>query len=164
MEGTLAVANKIIDEYGADPETLVEILRELSQEFGYLQTEHMEAVVSKLKLPSSKVYSVASFYSMINLKPVGKHVIRFCEDAPCHVVGGRDVWEALERELGISFGETTVDGKWTLLPTSCLGACSVGPVMMVDEVMYGNLTPDKVKSIIALYCEADKPALQGGEA
>ena len=164
MEGILAVTNKIIDEYGADPETLVEILRELNQEYGYLTSEHLEAVANKLRLPSSKVYSVASFYSMISLKPVGKHVIRFCEDAPCHIAGGRDVWEALEQELGIPFGETTTDGKWTLLPTSCIGACAVGPVMMVDEKIYGNLTPDKVKTIIGLYCEADKATSQGGEA
>ena len=164
MEGALVKTNKIIDEYGADPETLVEILRELNQEYGYLTSEHLEAVANKLKLPSSKVYSVASFYSMINLKPVGKHVIRFCEDAPCHVVGGRDVWEALEQELGIAFGETTLDGNWTLLPTSCIGACAVGPVMMVDDNIYGNLTPDKVKSIIAQYCEADSAASRGGES
>lgn len=164
MEGVLAATNKIIDEYDADPETLVEILRELSQANGYLTSEHLEAVATRLKLPASKVYSVASFYSMINLKPVGKHVIRFCEDAPCHVVGGREVWEALEQELGIPFGETTLDGEWTLLPTSCIGACAVGPVMMVDDDIYGNLTPDKVKSIIARYREADADPSQGGEA
>jgi NADH-quinone oxidoreductase subunit E len=164
MEGTLATTNKIIDAYGADPETLVEVLRELNQEFGYLTSEHLEAVANKLQLPHSKVYSVASFYSMINLKPVGKHVIRFCEDAPCHVVGGREVWEALEHELGIPFGETTIDGEWTLLPTSCIGACAVGPVMMVDDNIYGNLTPDKVKAIISVYLEADEVTSQGGEA
>lgn len=164
MEGVLAATNKTIDEYDADPETLVEILRELSQAYGYLTSEHLEAVATRLKLPASKVYSVASFYSMINLKPVGKHVIRFCEDAPCHVVGGREVWEALEQELGIPFGETTLDGEWTLLPTSCIGACAVGPVMMVDDDIYGNLTPDKVKSIIARYREADADPSQGGEA
>ena len=164
MEGALAATHKIIDEYGADPETLVEILRDLNQAYGYLTSEHLEAVATKLKLPSSKVYSVASFYSMINLKPVGKHIIRFCEDAPCHIAGGRDVWEALEQELGIFFGETTTDGKWTLLPTSCIGACSVGPVMLVDENIYGNLTPDKVKTLIARYREADEVTSQGGEA
>lgn len=164
MEEVLAATNQIIDEYDADPETLVEILRELSQAYGYLTSEHLEAVATRLKLPPSKVYSVASFYSMINLEPVGNHVIRFCEDAPCHVVGGQEVWEALEQELGIPFGETTLDGKWTLLPTSCIGACAVGPVMMVDDDIYGNLTPEKVKSIIAQYREADNATSQGGEA
>jgi NADH-quinone oxidoreductase subunit E len=163
MEGILTTTNKIIDEDGANPESLVEVLRELSQVFGYLTPLHLQAVADKLKLPRSKVYSVASFYSMINLKPVGKHVIRFCEDAPCHVVGGHAVWEALEQELDISFGETTTDGKWTLLTTSCIGACAVGPVMMVDDQIYGNLTPEKVKSIIAQYREADEATSPGGE-
>jgi NADH:ubiquinone oxidoreductase subunit E len=162
MEGALAATNKIIDKYGADPETLVEILRDLNQAYGYLTSEHLEAVANELKLPSSKVYSVASFYSMINLKPVGKHVIHFCEDAPCHIVGGQDVWDALEQELGISFGETTSDDKWTLLPTSCIGACGVGPVMLVDGKIFGNLTPDKVKTIIAQYRTADDATSQGG--
>jgi NADH:ubiquinone oxidoreductase subunit E len=164
MEGILATTNKIIVEHGADPEALVEILLEISQVCGHLTSEQLDTIASELKLPSSKVFSVASFYSMINLEPVGTHVIRFCEDAPCHVVGGRAVWEALEQELGIPFGETTLDGKWTLLTTSCIGACAVGPVMMVDENIYGNLTPDKVKSIIAQYREADEAAVQGGEA
>ncbi|TFG73258.1 MAG: NADH-quinone oxidoreductase subunit E, partial [Anaerolineales bacterium] len=81
-----------------------------------------------------------------------------------HVVGGREVWEALEKELGIPFGNTTLDGKWTLLPTSCIGACAVGPVMMVDENIYGNLTPEKVKEIISSYLEADEVTSQGGAA
>jgi len=95
-------------------------------------------------------------------------VIRFCEDAPCHVVGGKEVWDALERELGIPFGETTPDGQWSLLTTSCIGACAVGPVMMVDTDIYGNLTPEKVHDIIERYREADRAetaaASQGGEA
>jgi NADH:ubiquinone oxidoreductase subunit E len=67
------------------------------------------------------------------------------------VAGGQEIWETLEHELGISFGETTLDGEWSLLTTSCIGACSVGPVMMVDEEIYGNLTPDKVREILAQY-------------
>jgi NADH-quinone oxidoreductase subunit E len=162
MERAMTATNKIIDEYGADPETLVEILRDLNMEKGYLTTEQLETVAQRLKIPSSKVYSVASFYSMLSLKPVGEHVIRFCEDAPCHIAGGQEVWDALECELGISFGETTADGKWTLLPTSCIGACAVGPVMLVDDTIYGNLTPDKVKAIIAQYRKADAGTTQGG--
>jgi NADH:ubiquinone oxidoreductase subunit E len=106
------------------------------------------------------VYGVASFYSMISLNPLGRHVIRLCEDAPCHVAGGQEIWETLEQALGVSFGETTPDGEWSLLTTSCIGACSVGPVMMVDEEIYGNLTPDKVREILAHYQEEST----GGEA
>ena len=84
--------------------------------------------------------------------------------SPCHVAGGREVWEALEQELGIPFGETTLNGQWSLLTTSCIGACAVGPVMMIDDDIYGNLTPDKVRDIIARYRETDAldAASQGG--
>ncbi len=107
---------------------------------------------------------MASFYSLISLKPLGKHVIRLCEDAPCHVAGGRAVWEALEQEIGVPFGETTLDGQWSLLPTSCIGACAVGPVMMIDDDIYGNLTPDKVREILASYRETDAEAGSVGGA
>ena len=106
---------------------------------------------------------MASFYSLISLKPLGKHVIRFCEDAPCHVAGGREIWETLEQEIGIPFGETTLDGQWSLLTTSCIGACAVGPVMMIDEDIYGNLTVGKVRDILARYREADAD-IAGGAA
>ncbi len=141
----------LVERHHADPEALVEILRELNQQSGYLTRETIVAVAEALRLPVSQVFSVASFYSMISLAPVGRHVIRFCEDAPCHMVGGRQVWQALEAALGIKFGETTPDGEWTLLPTSCIGLCAVGPVMMVDNDVYGNLTPEKVPEILARY-------------
>lgn len=164
METVLTLTDKVIEEHHADQEALVEILKEVNDEAGHLTQEHLKLIAERLKLPLSKVYSVASFYSLINLEPMGRHVIRFCEDAPCHVAGGQEVWDALERELGVPFGETTLDGKWTLLTTSCIGACAVGPVMMIDEDIYGNLTPEKVKQIIAQYNEADakEDAAQGG--
>ncbi len=161
MEEALAITDSIIDAHRANPEALVEILREVNERRGYVTREDVHRVAERMDLPRSKVYSVASFYSLISLEPLGKHVIRFCEDAPCHVAGGREVWEALEQELGIPFGQTTPDGEWSLLTTSCIGACAVGPVMMVDDDIYGNLTPQKVGEIIARYRDAET---QGGTA
>ena len=141
--------NEIIEKYGGDREALVEILRDVSQASGYVTPEALATIAQRLGLPQSQVHSVASFYSLISLKPMGKHVIRFCQDAPCHVAGGREIRETLERELGIPFGATTPDDTWTLLTTSCIGACSVGPVMLVDDEVYGTLTPDRVREILA---------------
>ncbi len=163
MEDVIAATNRIIDKYGANSESLVEILRELNDVGGYLTTEHLAQAAKRLRVPESKVASVASFYSLISLEPMGRHVIRFCQDAPCHVVGGREVWEALEHELGIPFGETTLDGEWSLMTTSCIGACAVGPVMMVDEDIYGNLTPERAREIIARYRTASRQAAQSAE-
>ena len=133
----------------------------MNQQKGHLTREDLDGVAQRLRIPSSTVYSVASFYSLISLKPLGKHVIRFCEDAPCHIAGGREIWETLEHEIGVPFGETTLDGQWSLLPTSCIGACAVGPVMMVDDDIYGNLTADKVRAILARYRQADAGSVGG---
>jgi NADH:ubiquinone oxidoreductase subunit E len=148
---TISIVDRVVQRYGAHPEALVEVLRDLSKETGYLSKEMLEVVARRLGLPQSQVLGVASFYSMINVEPRGRHVVLFCQDAPCHIVGGKAVWEALERELGIPFGATTPDGEWSLLTTSCIGACSVGPVMMVDDDIFGNLTPEKVHEILGRY-------------
>jgi NADH:ubiquinone oxidoreductase subunit E len=88
---------------------------------------------------------------MFSLQQLGKHVIRYCESAPCHVVGGRQVIQALKDQLGIEPGETSADRHWTLLQTSCLGVCAVGPVLLVDGDIYGNVTPERIPTILAKY-------------
>jgi NADH:ubiquinone oxidoreductase subunit E len=94
---------------------------------------------------------VASFYHMLSTKPRGRHVIQFCESAPCHVAGGRQVWQTLQDELGLEPGQTSADGKWTLVTASCLGICGVGPVLIVDEDIYGNVGPERVPEILGRY-------------
>ena len=160
-KGVTAVVEELVERYGDSQEALVEILRDMNQHQGYLTRESLDVIAQRLRLPPSTVYGVASFYSLISLKPLGKHVIRFCEDAPCHVAGGREIWETLEQEIGVPFGETTLDGQWSLLTTSCIGACDVGPVMMIDDDIYGNLTVDKVRDILARYREADTETAGG---
>ena len=97
------------------------------------------------------MFSVATFYQMLSTKPRGRHLIQFCESAPCHVVGGREVWTALQGALKLDPGETSADGKWTLRTTSCLGVCAVGPVIVIDEDIYGNITPKQVPEILGRY-------------
>jgi len=155
VKNTAEIVHQIMTRYGNDREALVEMLREINREMAYLSRETLALVADTLKLPYSQVYSVASFYSMLDLEPRGQHVIKFCQDAPCHVAGGRAIWETLEHELGVSFGATTPDGAWSLLTTSCIGACAVGPVMMIDDEIYGNLTPERVREILARYADAD---------
>ncbi len=111
----------------------------------------MELVSQRLRVPRSQIFSVATFYRMIATKPRGAHVVQFCESAPCHVAGGRQVWEALAGELKLGAGESSPDGKWSLITTSCLGVCGVGPVVLVDEDVYGNVTPEQIPGILARY-------------
>ena len=143
--------NSAIKKYGESREELIPILNHVNRLLGYLPSESLEKISDRLKSPRSNLFSVASFYQMLSTKPRGEHVIQFCESAPCHVVGGREVWQALQDTLQIQDGDTTSDGKWTLITTSCLGLCGVGPVIVIDDDAYGNVTPDQIKSILTRY-------------
>jgi NADH-quinone oxidoreductase E subunit len=145
------IVNAVIEKYHARQEELIPILMNVNQEIGYIPANALELISEKTHIPQSRVYSVASFYRMISTKPTGRHVIKYCESAPCHVAGGREVWEALLEELDLKPGETSADGKWTLKTTSCLGVCAVGPVMMVDDDIYGNITPSQIPEILGKY-------------
>ena len=136
---------------GTETEELIPILSQVNKDLGFLPVEALDNISQRMKIPSSQVLSVASFYHMLYTKPMGRHVVKFCESAPCHVIGGRMVWSALKEELKLNPGETSPDGKWTLITVSCLGICAVGPVMMVDEDVYGNITPNQISSILTHY-------------
>ena len=124
------------------------MLLDINSTLGYLPTEALKEVSKTIKLPLSRVASVASFYSMLSSGPRGRHVIQFCESAPCHIMGGHLAWQAILDKIRINAGETSQDGRWSLVMTSCLGICGVGPVMVVDDQVYGNLTPQRVSEIL----------------
>jgi len=153
-----AVLKNAVHHHGHQRDAIIPILSELNAAFGYIPGEalgKMRRLINSpdegLFLADSHLYAIASFYQQFSLKPTGKHVIRFCESAPCHTIGGREVIEALQEHLGIRIGETTEDNQWTLLTTSCLGLCAVGPVILVDEDLFGNVTPERIPAILARY-------------
>jgi NADH:ubiquinone oxidoreductase subunit E len=150
-QNALNAARAAIAQHGDLPAELIPILIDINHELGYLPDAALEEVGRVMQIPRSKLYSVASFYSMFSMTPRGTHIIQFCESAPCHVVGGREVWQALQAQLSLNSGETSKDGQWTLVTTSCLGVCAVGPVIIVDDDIYGNVTPDQVAGILARY-------------
>ena len=143
-----AQIHEVLQQYHHNREELVPMLRTLNDAIGFLPKEALQEVAHALHLSESQVYGVATFYSMLATKPHGQYVVKVCESAPCHVVGGREVIRALREELKIAPGETTPDGKFTLEFVSCLGVCGVGPVMMVNSEVYGNLTPAKAVQIL----------------
>jgi len=143
--------DEAIQRYGAKQDELIPILNDVNRAIGYLPAEALDKISAYLRLPKSQLFSVASFYRMLSTKPRGRHVIQFCENAPCHIAGGRQVWQALVDELHLEAEETSVDGKWSLLTTSCLGICGVGPVMIIDEDIYGNVEPKAVPEILSRY-------------
>jgi NADH-quinone oxidoreductase subunit E len=146
-----AAVTAAVEAFGTHRDEMIPILNEINRRLGYIPPEALDQVSTLLKAPKSQLYSVASFYRMLSTKPRGRHVIQFCESAPCHVVGGKEVWKALEEHVHLKSGETSHDGKWTLLTTSCLGVCGVGPVMMVDDDIYGNIAPGEISSILSRY-------------
>lgn len=143
---------------GAQRASVIPILTEINETLGYIPVEALAKIRRQINSPEeglfladSQLFATASFYSLFSLRPLGKHVIRFCESAPCHVVGAREVIDAIQNHLNIQVGETSTDQQFTLLPTSCIGICSVGPVFLVDDDLYGNVTPERVPAILEKY-------------
>jgi NADH-quinone oxidoreductase subunit E len=152
------IVKEAIDKHGAARDALIPILSEVNYALGYIPAEAFQEVKKQLSAEEGNIYvskgqlfGLASFYDMLSTKPRGRHVIKFCENAPCHVVGGKAVWETLSETLELKNGETTADKKWTLVTTSCLGLCSVGPVVLIDDDLYGNVSPDQIDEILKRY-------------
>lgn len=143
----------IISKYDPPEENLIPILHDIQEatELKYLKDEDLVAVAEYMNIPLSEIHGTVTFYSMFSRTPRGRHIIRVCESAPCHLMGATTIIQALEAILGIKVGETTKDKNFTLELTACLGICAVAPAMMIDSEMHGNLTLEKVKEIIDGY-------------
>lgn len=150
-EVVMEAVREAVQHHGPKREELIPILTDVNRRLGYIPREAFEEISRLMQIPKSQLLSVASFYQMLSTKPRGRHVVQFCESAPCHVAGGRQVWNTLQEQLVLKSGETSPDGRWTLETVSCLGVCGVGPVMIVDEDIYGNLKPDQIADILARY-------------
>jgi NADH-quinone oxidoreductase subunit E len=148
---TLALAQKLMKRYpeGKHKSALIPILHLAQAEFdGWLSPETMEYVASVLRIQSIEVFEVASFYSMFNLKPVGKCHLEICRTSSCWLMGAEDVVKHIERKLNIKEGETTADGMFTIKTVECLGSCGTAPMMQVGADYYENLTLEKVDSLL----------------
>ena len=141
---------EIVEKHGNARENLIEILYDIQDAGGdnSLHKVDLQALSEVMGLTVSDLVSTASFYTMFSLEPRGRHIVRLCESPPCYVMGSENLLDALQDRLGVSLGETTEDGEFTLETTSCLGACGVAPVMSVDDEVYGNLTEQKAREII----------------
>lgn len=124
-------------------------LRIVQKHRGWVPDDAIDALSSVLGMTPADVDSIATFYSLIFRKPVGKHVIMVCDSVSCWVMGGESVMSCLRRKLEIEPGQSTSDGLFTLLPSACLGHCEQAPVMMIDEEVFGNLTEEKIDHILA---------------
>jgi len=146
MEGSKI--DGIIRQYGGRESAILAILQDIQAEEKYLPKETLEYVSQRMQIPLGQVFRIATFYNALSLKPRGRHKIDVCLGTACHVRGGERILNKLERDLGVSVGETTKDKRFTLEAVHCVGCCSLGPVAVVDGDVYGRLSQDKVPGLL----------------
>jgi NADH-quinone oxidoreductase subunit E len=149
-EEKLAKVQEIINRFpeGKHKSALMPILHLAQEEWGWLSAETMDYVAGLLKLEPIEVYEVATFYTMYNLKPVGKHVFEVCHTGPCMLRGSDDIIDYIKEKLGIGVGETTADGLFTLKTAECLGACGYAPMMQLGKYYKEHLTKERIDQIV----------------
>ena len=136
--------------------SLIPLLQAAQDSYGYIPEKVIYYISELVGIPAAEIYGVITFYSQFRLKPLGKNLIRICEGTACHVNGAKSILIALQDELGITVGETTDDGIFSLQSVACLGCCSLAPVIMINDATRGNLTMDKVKKILKKYKTEEK--------
>lgn len=141
----------IEEKFDNNPEALIMVLQEVNAEYNYVPQEALRYVAEKLDIPLSTVYSIATFYKAFHFEPRGKHIISQCLGTACHVRGAVKIKDRIESLLSIKAGETTEDMRYTFESVRCLGCCSLGPVVKVDEDVYSNVEKDHVDKILEKY-------------
>jgi NADH-quinone oxidoreductase subunit E len=149
------VLDKILDRYGRDPANVISILQDIQAEANWLPEEDLRYVCTELEIPLSKMMALATFYKAFSLNPRGKHIVSVCLGTACHVRGAERIAGAVERELGIKGGETDADLQWTLETVGCLGACALGPIVVVDGEYHGQMTSVKATRLLQRIKKAD---------
>lgn len=139
---------KILRKYSTK-EDLIPVLEDLQEEFGYLSEEVLERVGKKLNVPFVTVSGVATFYSSFRLTPRGKYHIQICRGTACHIFRSDKLLSYVEKKLNTKAGGITSDGKFSLVPVNCIGACAKAPAMMINDKVYGNLTEEKIDKILS---------------
>jgi NADH-quinone oxidoreductase E subunit len=135
---------------------LIPLLQDAQNIYGYLPETVMQEIADFVDLPLSRVYGVATFYNQFRLKPLGKNVIRVCRGTACHVKNSANILQALEIELGVKAGGTTRDKMFTLETVACIGACSIAPVIVINNDFYGRITVKEIPKILKKYQTASK--------
>ena len=150
-QGNEQVLQNIIESFRGKKGIAISLLSKIQDTFGYLPQEVVSKVARELDISEASLYGVATFYAMFRFNPPGKYTIKLCRGTACHVQGSLLIAQEVVRHLGISEGDTTDDGLFTLQPVACLGCCGLAPVMMVEDKVYGRLTPDKAIQVLENY-------------
>jgi NADH-quinone oxidoreductase subunit E len=140
--------DSIVDRFGAKPTALIAILQEVQKQQGYLSEEALRRVAQRVGIELAQIYGVATYYRSFRLSPPGRHSVVVCMGTACHVRQAPRVLDALKQELGIEPGQTTRDGLFSLQSVNCLGACALGPIVVIDDKYYAKMTPLKARKLI----------------
>jgi NADH:ubiquinone oxidoreductase subunit E len=147
----VAILDGIIDRYRDKPGGLIPVLEEAQVALEFLPVSVQKRIAKGLNLPLSRVYGVVTFYSFFTMTPRGRHTVRVCLGTACYVRGGKAIAQTLEKAFGVKEGETTPDRRFTYESVRCLGACGLGPVVVIDEEVHGRVKPGKLKDILNQY-------------
>jgi NADH-quinone oxidoreductase subunit E len=147
----LSKVEEILQGYEKKEASLIPVLQQVQEKFGYLPEEALVKIGKALHVSLSRIYGVVTFYSQFYLNPRGLHTVRVCRGTACHVRGGKQVLKSVQQVLSIGEGETTPDFKFTFETVACLGACALAPVLLVDKNYYGKLTPARVEQVLKQY-------------
>ena len=156
--------NQILRRYGNDPTDIIAILQDVQRAYRYLPQDVMETLATKLDIPLSRIYHLATFFRAFSLEPRGKHELQVCLGTACHVRGAPRILEAIERGLKIRAGETTPDLEYTLETVNCVGACALGPVVVVDGQSKGKLNPQRAERLLKQIQPEAAPAKAAAKA
>ena len=142
---------EIIESYPKERRYALAVMQDMQRHYSYIPREGLELLAEHVGCKVAELYSMATFYKALSLKPRGKHIIKLCNGTACHIRGSVNLINGIKRELGIAPGETTEDGEFTLELVNCLGSCALAPVMVVDETYYGKMTLEKLPSVLGGY-------------
>lgn len=140
--------DQILSPYKGEEGELIPVLQKVQQAFSYVPEQAITEISRFLRIPEVTVFGVATFYAQFKLVPTGRNIIRICRGTACHVRGGARILSEVENQLGIKPGETTPDLEYSLETVACIGACALSPAMVINDKVYGRLTPQKAKEIL----------------
>lgn len=142
------VVDALLAQYERNPRFLLQVLLDVQDRFRYVPTSAMRSIAEYFDIPESRVFAVATFYKALSLTPKGEKIIKVCQGTACHLRGGKQILKTISENLGISAGETTEDGIFTLETVNCLGCCAMAPVMTIGDKVYGKLNVNDVENIL----------------
>jgi NADH-quinone oxidoreductase subunit E len=151
VKDSISEISSILTKYPTNRGSLIPVLQDIQEKFGYLSEETMEELERLMGISVNEIYGVATFYTQFRFNPPGQHTIRSCQGTACHVRGGHQILQEMQRHLGIKAGQTTADGQFDLERVACLGCCALAPVVSIDGKVHAQITAKKIPSILAQY-------------